>query len=91
MLQEARARFSNTKGKKAKRKRREKQLEEGRRLATLQRKRELRSAGIEMELRKRIKPKIREMDYNPEIPFYHAIPEGNFSIESEVPPQATPD
>jgi pre-mRNA-splicing factor CDC5/CEF1 len=35
MLQECRARLANTKGKKAKRKAREKQLEEARRLAQL--------------------------------------------------------
>ena len=36
MLSEARARLANTQGKKAKRKAREKQLEEARRLASLQ-------------------------------------------------------
>jgi len=48
MLSEARARLANTKGKKAKRKAREKQLEEARRLASLQKKRELKAAGIEL-------------------------------------------
>lgn len=47
MLSEARARLANTVGKKAKRKAREKQLEEARRLASLQKKRELRAAGIQ--------------------------------------------
>ena len=37
-------------GKKAKRKAREKQLEEARRLASLQKKREMRAAGIEARL-----------------------------------------
>jgi hypothetical protein len=41
MLSEARARMANTRGKKAKRKAREKQLEEARRLASMQKKREL--------------------------------------------------
>jgi pre-mRNA-splicing factor CDC5/CEF1 len=41
MLSEARARLANTKGKKAKRKAREKQLEEAKRLAALQKRREL--------------------------------------------------
>merc|ERR1712228_302924 len=50
MLSEARARLANTQGKKAKRKAREKQLEEARRLATLQKKRELRAAGIRVKL-----------------------------------------
>merc|ERR1711939_1061383 len=46
MLSEARARLANTKGKKAKRKARERQLEEARRLASLQKRRELCTAGI---------------------------------------------
>lgn len=46
MLSEARARLANTQGKKAKRKAREKQLEEARRLAALQKRRELSAAGI---------------------------------------------
>ena len=46
MLAEARARLANTQGKKAKRKAREKQMEEARRLASLQKRRELRAAGI---------------------------------------------
>jgi hypothetical protein len=37
-----------TRGKKAKRKARERQMEEARRLAALQKKRELKAAGIEM-------------------------------------------
>jgi hypothetical protein len=45
MLSEARARLANTRGKKAKRKAREKQMEEARRLASLQKKRELKAAG----------------------------------------------
>jgi len=51
MLSEARARLANTQGKKAKRKAREKQLEEARRLASLQKRRELRIAGINIGLR----------------------------------------
>merc|ERR1711890_75604 len=66
MLSEARARLANTQGKKAKRKAREKQLEEARRLASLQKKRELRAAGIEI---KKFRRKIRGVDYNEEIPF----------------------
>ncbi len=53
MLSEARARLANTQGKKAKRKARERQLEEARRLAALQKRRELKAAGIIM----RHKPK----------------------------------
>jgi pre-mRNA-splicing factor CDC5/CEF1 len=57
MLSEARARLANTQGKKAKRKARERQLEEARRLAILQKKRELKAAGILM----RSKPKKNGM------------------------------
>ena len=46
MLSEARARLANTRGKKAKRKAREKALREARRLAVLQKQRELKAAGI---------------------------------------------
>ncbi|KAF8710394.1 pre-mRNA splicing factor component, partial [Rhizoctonia solani] len=65
MLSEARARLANTQGKKAKRKARERQLEEARRLAVLQKKRELKAAGIIM----RHKTKKKGMDYNADIPF----------------------
>ncbi|CAH7674955.1 pre-mRNA splicing factor component-domain-containing protein [Phakopsora pachyrhizi] len=65
MLSEARARLANTQGKKAKRKARERQLEEARRLAMLQKKRELKAAGIIMRMR----PKKDGMDYNADIPF----------------------
>jgi pre-mRNA-splicing factor CDC5/CEF1 len=46
MSSEARARLANTQGRKEKRKARERQLEEARRLAVLQKKRELKAAGI---------------------------------------------
>ncbi|KAJ9126163.1 hypothetical protein QFC24_002436 [Naganishia onofrii] len=65
MLSEARARLANTQGKKAKRKARERQLEEARRLAALQKKRELKAAGIIL----RHKNKKGGMDYNADIPF----------------------
>lgn len=57
MLSEARARLANTQGKKAKRKAREKQLEEARRLAALQKRRELRAAGIEYVIKSFIEQK----------------------------------
>jgi len=66
MLAEARARLANTKGKKAKRKAREKQLEEARRLAELQKKRELKAAGIAHVRRAK---QVRGVDYNAEIAF----------------------
>jgi len=66
MLSEARARLANTQGKKAKRKARERQLEESRRLAVLQKRRELKAAGINIKVTNR---KKGEMDYNADIPF----------------------
>ena len=83
MLQECRARLANTKGKKAKRKAREKQLEEARRLAQLQKRRELKMAGIDI-----YKPmKIRGLDYNAEVPFQQNVPVGRFApdISKETP------
>ncbi|KAI8995039.1 pre-mRNA splicing factor component-domain-containing protein [Pilobolus umbonatus] len=65
MLSEARARLANTQGKKAKRKARERQLEEARRLTALQKRRELKAAGIFM----RMKTKKNTMDYNTDVPF----------------------
>jgi pre-mRNA-splicing factor CDC5/CEF1 len=80
MLSEARARLANTKGKKAKRKAREKQLEEARRLAVLQKQRELRAAGIEPKVQKKRKVGI---DYEVEIPFAKAPAAGFFSTADE--------
>lgn len=54
MLQEARARLANTRGKKAKRKAREKQLEQAKRLSALQKKRELKAAGIDYLVQNKI-------------------------------------
>jgi len=87
MLSEARARLANTQGKKAKRKAREKQLEEARRLATLQKRRELRLAGIYLGASGRKKKK--DIDYNAEIPFEKPIPAGLYdtSLEKYEPPE----
>jgi pre-mRNA-splicing factor CDC5/CEF1 len=59
MLSEARARLANTKGKKAKRKAREKQLQEARRLASLQKRSVLKMAGIDLGKRKKKKTLVR--------------------------------
>lgn len=66
MLSEARARLANTEGKKAKRKARERALEEARRLATLQKRREMKVAGIYARPNKKEKFHI---NYSAEIPF----------------------
>lgn len=86
MLNEARARLANTRGKKAKRKAREKQLEEARRLAALQKKRELKSAGIDVVLRLPRKKK-KEMNYNIDVPFQRKVPEGSWSDNLEQTPE----
>ncbi|KAJ6854706.1 hypothetical protein NC651_039607 [Populus alba x Populus x berolinensis] len=87
MLSEARARLANTKGKKAKRKAREKQLEEARRLASLQKRRELKAAGIDNRHRKR---KRKGIDYNSEIPFEKKPPPGFYDVADEDRPVEQP-
>jgi len=85
MLSEARARLANTRGKKAKRKAREKQLEEARRLASLQKRRELKAAGIDTRHRKR---KRKGIDYNAEIPFEKRPPSGFYdTVGEDRPPE----
>ncbi|KAK6055640.1 Myb-like DNA-binding domain protein [Cooperia oncophora] len=74
MLSEARARLANTQGKKAKRKARERQLSEARRLASLQKRREMREAGLLVRRFKRLKR--NQIDYSGEIPFEKAVPAG---------------
>ncbi|GLG94841.1 Myb protein [Gryllus bimaculatus] len=88
MLSEARARLANTQGKKAKRKAREKQLEEARRLAALQKRRELRAAGIELAARKK---KKRGVDYNAEIPFEKRPAPGFYDTSKEELDTSAPD
>ncbi|RPB01087.1 hypothetical protein L873DRAFT_1788686 [Choiromyces venosus 120613-1] len=80
MLSEARARLANTQGKKAKRKARERQLEDSRRLAVLQKRRELKHAGINIKLTNRRKG---EMDYNADIPFEKKPALGFYDIGEE--------
>ncbi|XP_042453169.1 cell division cycle 5-like protein [Zingiber officinale] len=86
MLSEARARLVNTRGKKAKRKEREKQLEEARRLASLQKRRELKSAGIGGHQKR----KRKGIDYNSEISFEKRPPPGFFDVSGENRPLEQP-
>ncbi|XP_037799007.1 cell division cycle 5-like protein [Penaeus monodon] len=81
MLSEARARLANTQGKKAKRKAREKQLEEARRLAALQKRRELRAAGIDLPQKRK---KRKGIDYNDEIPFEKRPAPGFYDTSQET-------
>ncbi|KAL4874123.1 hypothetical protein BDV12DRAFT_181964 [Aspergillus spectabilis] len=80
MLSEARARLANTQGKKAKRKARERQLEESRRLAVLQKRRELKNAGINIKV---VTRKQGEMDYNADIPFEKPAAPGFYDTAEE--------
>ncbi|XP_002733954.1 cell division cycle 5-like protein [Saccoglossus kowalevskii] len=88
MLSEARARLANTQGKKAKRKAREKQLEEARRLAALQKRRELRAAGIEIHKHRK---KKRGVDYNAEIPFEKKPAPGFYDVSDETVSELDPN
>ncbi|KAH7145772.1 pre-mRNA splicing factor component-domain-containing protein [Dactylonectria estremocensis] len=81
MLSEARARLANTQGKKAKRKARERQQEESRRLAALQKRRELKTAGINVKVTTR---KKGEMDYNADIPFEKKALTGFYDTSEEL-------
>ena len=80
MLSEARARLANTQGKKAKRKARERQLEESRRLALLQKRRELKNAGINIKI---VNRKKGQMDYNADIPFEKKAVPGFYDTQEE--------
>ena len=80
MLSEARARLANTKGKKAKRKAREKAMDEAKRLASLQKTRELRAAGLEVRLKTK---NARTMDYNAEVAFEARPAAGFFDVAAE--------
>jgi pre-mRNA-splicing factor CDC5/CEF1 len=82
MLSEARARLANTMGKKSKRKARERQLEEARKLTVLQKRRELRAAGLESKLGGGSK-KRKYIDYAKEIPFQKVAPAGFYDIGEE--------
>jgi pre-mRNA-splicing factor CDC5/CEF1 len=81
MLSEARARLANTQGKKAKRKARERLLEESRRVAQLQKRRELKMSGINIRIRT---TKKGEMDYNADVPFQHNVPRGFYDVDEEL-------
>mmetsp|Transcript_5234 Transcript_5234/g.7391 ORF Transcript_5234/g.7391 Transcript_5234/m.7391 type:complete len:888 (+) Transcript_5234:157-2820(+) len=87
MLQEARARLANTQGKKAKRKAREKMLAEAKRLADLQKRRELKQAGLLSDkARKKVsrRTKNKDIDLGVEIPFHKPAPAGFHDVSDEV-------
>lgn len=75
MIQEARSRLLNTQGKKAKRKARERMLKESRRIAIIQKRRELKRLGISVSLGER-KDKDNEIEMV-------ETQEGYFEVENE--------
>ncbi|KAG7802314.1 hypothetical protein KL944_002691 [Ogataea haglerorum] len=82
MLSEARARLANTQGKKAKRKARERMLAESRRVALVQKRRELKQAGINSKFRTK-KKFATQMDYNNDVAFAREPEEGRFDTSQE--------
>lgn len=76
-----RARLANVSGKKAKRKARERQLEESRRLAQLQKRRELKAAGINIRITQK---KTNHIDYNADVPLEKEVPAGFFDTTEEL-------
>lgn len=83
MLSEAKARLANTQGKKAKRKDRERMLDESKRISLLQKRRELKAAGINVSLELKNRKKRNEFDYNADIPHEHLPPPGLFDVAQE--------
>jgi pre-mRNA-splicing factor CDC5/CEF1 len=83
MLVEAKARLANTQGKKAKRKARERMLEESRSIALLQKRRELKAAGINVSLTLKNKKLKKEFDYNGDIPHRITPQQGLHDTEEE--------
>ncbi|KAF1968322.1 hypothetical protein BU23DRAFT_558556 [Bimuria novae-zelandiae CBS 107.79] len=81
MLSEARARLANVSGKKAKRKARERQLEESRRVALLQKRRELKASGISIKITPK---KGNHIDYNADVPLERTVPEGFYDTTEEL-------
>lgn len=84
MLADARVRLLNTQGRKASRRIRERMLEESRIIAQIQRRRELKQAGIKTAGAGRPRKKnINAVDYGKDIPFEHLPPEGDFETTGE--------
>lgn len=80
MLAEARARLANTRGKKAKRKAREAQLEEARRLSSLQKTRELKAAGLEIRTREK---RRRGINHSEEVAYDLGLLQGPYNTVQE--------
>lgn len=83
MLAEARARLLNTQGKKATRKIRERMLEESKQIAQLQKRRELKQAGVKTSIRQGKKRFATELDYNADVVYEQAAPPGIYDTTKE--------
>ncbi|GMM46594.1 Cef1 protein [Pichia kluyveri] len=83
MISEAKARLANTQGKKAKRKARERLLEESKNVTELLRRRELKQVGIDRQLKYK-KHFKDEMDYNADIAFERRPEAGIFDTSEEL-------
>ncbi|CAI4050105.1 hypothetical protein SUVZ_13G3450 [Saccharomyces uvarum] len=83
MLAEARARLLNTQGKKATRKIRERMLEESKRIAELQKRRELKQAGINVAIKKPKRKYGTDIDYNEDIVYEQAPIPGMYDTSNE--------
>ena len=81
MLSEARARLANTMGKKAKRKARQRLLDDAKRLSNLHKRKELQEAGLNY---RGFTLKYKGLNYNQEIPFKMTAPEGYFDTTEEL-------
>ena len=68
MLAETKVRLANFQGKKAKKKARERVFKEARRLANIQKKKELLNAGIDFVVERKERNQKKEFDYENEIP-----------------------
>ncbi|CUS20344.1 LAQU0S01e04522g1_1 [Lachancea quebecensis] len=83
MLAEARARLLNTQGKKATRKIRERMLEESKRVAHLQKRRELKQAGIDSKIKAPRKKYGTEIDYNADVVYEQEPLSGPYDTSEE--------
>lgn len=90
MISEARARLANTQGKKAKRKARERLLDEAKRMANIEKSKDMKLAGLgSLKIDTRIRDSRRksgreELNYNAEIPFAKEAVPGHYDVETEL-------
>lgn len=83
MLAEAKVRLISTQGKKATRKIRERMLDESKRIALLQKRREMKQAGISQGIKRGKRKYNSEIDYNVEIPYEQSPLPGIYDTSKE--------